>query len=107
MSRHAGFLAAGLLVTLVLACGASFYASGSPDGLEKVAEEQGIAAQAQDHYLAGTPFADYGNAGIEDTRGSGAVAGAVGVGLTFVAFAGITALVRRRNASRTVSPSAG
>lgn len=96
---------AGLLVALALACVVSFYASGSPDGLEKVAEDQGIAAGATDHDLADSPFADYGTAGIDDARASTAVAGAVGVGLTFLVFGGITYAVRRRPESGSSSPA--
>ncbi len=107
MTRARGFLVAGLLVAFVLACVVSFYASGAPDGLEKVAEEQGIAAQATDHDLAGSPFADYATAGVGDARTSTAVVGAVGVGLTFLVFGGVTFLVRRRPGSHPLPPSAG
>ena len=38
------FYASALLVSALLAGGASFYASSSPDGLEKVAEDIGFIA---------------------------------------------------------------
>ena len=40
-----------LLVTIGLAGIVSFYASSSPDGLEKVAEDVGFIETAQDHSL--------------------------------------------------------
>ena len=39
------FFALGVFVTLILAGVVSFYASGDPDGLEKVAEEKGFLAR--------------------------------------------------------------
>ena len=40
---------AGVLVALLLAGVASFYASGDPDGLTKVSEDQGFAQTEQEH----------------------------------------------------------
>ena len=40
--KNKNFLLAGLLASLLLAGVASFYASSSPDGLEKVAEDIGF-----------------------------------------------------------------
>ena len=45
------FFASFLLVSALLAGGASFYASSSPDGLEKVAEDVGFIETAEDHTL--------------------------------------------------------
>lgn len=70
---------AGLAVSTALAAVVSFYASSSPDGLEKVAEEIGFIETAQDSAVAGSPLADYSFAGIDDARLSTAVAGITGV----------------------------
>ena len=86
----------GLFVALVLAGVASFYASSQPDGLEKVAADQGIAAQAQNHQLSGSPLADYSVKGVDNARLSGGLAGVAGVGLTFALAGGIAYAVRRR-----------
>ena len=68
-------LAVGLLVALLLAGVVSVYASGRPDGLERVAEDQGFAQQAEENAAADGPLADYE---IGDGGGTG-VAGVIGV----------------------------
>lgn len=94
----------GLAASLVLAGFVSFYASASPDGLEKVAADKGIDAKAEDHAAADSPLADYGIEGITDSRLSGGLAGVIGVGLTVVAGTGVFWSVRKRRTSET-SPS--
>ncbi|MFG2023157.1 energy-coupling factor ABC transporter permease [Streptomyces sp. NPDC048825] len=95
---------AGLAASLVLAGFVSFYASASPDGLEKVAADKGIDAKTEDHAAADSPLADYGIEGITDSRVSGGLAGAIGVGVTVVAGTGVFWAVRKRRTSET-SPS--
>ena len=73
------FLAIGFLVTITLAGVVSYYASGDPDGLEKVAEEKGFLENATDHSLGNSPLADYGVSGIADERLSVGFAGVIGV----------------------------
>ena len=68
-----------LLVTIGLAGIVSFYASSSPDGLEKVAEDVGFIETAKDHTLDNSALADYGVAGIENERLSVGIAGILGV----------------------------
>ncbi len=62
----------GLVASLVLAGFVSFYASSNPDGLEKVAADQGIDRQTKEHASADSPLADYGVRDVEDARLSGA-----------------------------------
>jgi cobalt/nickel transport system permease protein len=95
---------AGLATSLVLAGFVSFYASASPDGLEKVAADKGIDAKAEDHAAADSPLADYSIEGLTDARISGGLAGVIGVGVTVVAGTGVFWAVRRRRTSDT-SPS--
>jgi hypothetical protein len=90
------FLAAGLLAALILAGIVSFYASGAPDGLEKVAADKGISAKEEDHRLKDSPLGDYGVKGVHDRRLSGGLAGVAGVGITLVIGGGVFWLVRRR-----------
>jgi len=90
------FVVVGLAVVVVLAGILSYYASSSPDGLEKVAADQGMDAAAIDSVTAGSPLADYAVTGIDNQRVSGGVAGAAGVGLTFAVAGGVVVLVRRR-----------
>ncbi|WP_336321383.1 energy-coupling factor ABC transporter permease [Streptomyces lavendofoliae] len=87
---------AGLATALVLAGFVSFYASASPDGLEKVAADQGIDRKAQEHAAADSPLADYGVSGLTDARLSGGLAGTLGVGATVVAGTAVFWAVRRR-----------
>lgn len=89
---------AGLVAALILAGVVSFYASSEPDGLERVAEDQGIAEQAAEHPSTGSPLADYQAGGVEDSRLSGALAGVIGVGVVLVLGSGVTWAVRRRGA---------
>ncbi|MFD7560791.1 energy-coupling factor ABC transporter permease [Streptomyces sp. NPDC059835] len=93
----------GLVTALVLAGFVSFYASASPDGLEKVAADQGIDAKVQDHAAKDSPLADYSVKDVADARLSGGLAGALGVGATVAVGTGIFWVVRRR---RTTEPSA-
>ena len=69
---------------LVLAAVVSFYASSSPDGLEKVAGEIGFLDTAKDHANSDSALADYGVAGVENERFSVGLAGAIGVVATGV-----------------------
>lgn len=97
MTRRNGFLVVGLLVALLLAGVVSGFASSSPDGLEKVAEEQGFAQTAKDSPLADSPVADYAVSGVEDERLSTGLAGVAGVVVTFAFGLGLFALVRRKD----------
>ncbi|WP_371661909.1 energy-coupling factor ABC transporter permease [Streptomyces sp. NBC_00280] len=102
----------GLAASLVLAGVVSFYASASPDGLEKVAADKGIDAKVEDHAAADSPLADYSVEGITDGRLSGGLAGVIGVGATIVAGTGVFWAVRRRRtdedtpAASSVTPRA-
>ncbi|MBT2410510.1 energy-coupling factor ABC transporter permease [Streptomyces sp. ISL-12] len=91
----------GLAVSVVLAGFVSFYASASPDGLEKVAADQGIDAKAEEHAAADSPLADYGVKDVTDARLSGGLAGVIGVGVTVVAGSTVFWAVRRRRTADT------
>jgi cobalt/nickel transport protein len=73
------FYIIGFVVSLFFAGVVSFYASSSPDGLEKVAEDVGFIETAKDHTLDNSALADYGVAGIENERLSVGIAGIIGV----------------------------
>jgi hypothetical protein len=92
---------AGLLVALLLAAVVSFYASSSPDGLEKVATDKGISQQAKDHQLSDSPLADYGVKGVDNSRLSTGLAGVAGVAITLALGTGLALAVRRRDHSPT------
>ncbi len=101
MTRTRGLLLVGFLLALVLAGGISYYASGSPDGLERVAGDKGFLDSADDHALADSPVADYAVRGVSDERLAGGLSGIIGVVVTFAVGGLLFFLaVRRRPASR-------
>ena len=85
-----------LLVTIGLAGIVSFYASSSPDGLEKVAEDVGFIETAKDHSIDNSALADYGVAGIENERLSVGIAGIIGVIATGVLMYFIIKFISRK-----------
>ncbi|MEW1830347.1 energy-coupling factor ABC transporter permease [Streptomyces sp. NPDC088196] len=93
----------GLAASLLLAGFVSFYASSNPDGLEKVAADQGIDRQTKEHASADSPLADYGVRDVDDARLSGGLAGVIGVGVTVVAGTGVFWAVRKRRSTSQVA----
>ena len=90
------FIFVGLLISALLAGGASFYASSNPDGLEKVATDIGFIDTAKDHANSDTALADYGVKGVENERLSGGVAGLIGVVATGAFSGGLFLMLRRK-----------
>lgn len=106
MTRQRAFLVVGLLVAFLLAGIVSGFASSSPDGLEKVAEDKGFVGTAKDHPLAGSPVADYGVSGVDDERLGGGLAGVIGVVVTLSVGGALFLALRRRGASAAEAPPA-
>lgn len=94
--RTRAFVLAGLVVALLLAGVASYYASSHPDGLEHVAETTGFIDSADEHPAGDGPLADYQTKGVDDARVSGGLAGVLGVLVTLALAGGIAFAVRRR-----------
>lgn len=90
------FIFVGLLISALLAGGASFYASSNPDGLEKVATDIGFIDTAKDHANSDSTLADYGVKGVENERLSVGVAGLIGVVATGAFSGGLFLLLRRK-----------
>jgi cobalt/nickel transport system permease protein len=103
------FVAIGLAAAAALVILVAPRADSSPDGLEKVAADTGIDATVRSHAIGGSPFADYGTAGVGDGALGTIVAGLVGVAATFLLGAVLVSVVRRRRGSPppTTAPSAG
>ncbi|MCU0281209.1 MAG: PDGLE domain-containing protein [Acidimicrobiia bacterium] len=76
------FLGIGLLLALLVAGVVSGFASGDPDGLERVSIDEGFDEAAADHALADSPLADYAVEGVDDGRLSTGLAGIIGVAIT-------------------------
>jgi hypothetical protein len=98
------FLFAGLALSLLLAAVASYYASPAPDGLEKVAADEGLLGSASGHGLENWPLAGYAVRGLENARLSGGIAGAVGALLTLL-LAGVLFRRLARGSGRKPRPS--
>jgi hypothetical protein len=88
------FVMAGLLIAAGLALFVSPLASSEPDGLERVATDEGFIDAAGDHALKDNPVADYSVKGIDDDRWSTAISGLIGVLVTFGVGVGVFALLR-------------
>ena len=85
----------GLALALFAAGIVSYYASSSPDGLEKVAEDQGFLTNATDSATATLPTADYAIAGVDNERLSVGLAGVLGVAVMAVLSFGLFWLLAR------------
>lgn len=91
----AAVLVIGLLLSAGLAGCVSFYASGHPDGLERVAQDQGFADAAEDSATQDSIVADY-ELGDDGGRLSVATAGLIGIGITALAAFTLFALIKPR-----------
>jgi uncharacterized membrane protein YedE/YeeE len=91
----------GIALSLLIAGVLSWYASASPDGLQRVAEDQGFAQTSEDHAAADSPLADYGAKGVGDARLSGGLAGVIGVAATGLVMGGLVLVLRRRSGRTT------
>lgn len=91
----------GLLVSLLLAGVVSSWASDSPDGLEQVAATHGIESPSSESQSSehDTPFGGYATDGVSGSRWSTAVAGVVGVTVTFAVVGGLALVLRRRTSA--------
>jgi cobalt/nickel transport system permease protein len=92
--RSGRALAALALAAIALAVVGVLFASAYPDGLEKLAENIGIAEQAEN--LIETPLADYEASFVSGEWARKAFAGLAGLILIFVACAAFGRLIARR-----------
>ncbi|MGA7228232.1 MAG: energy-coupling factor ABC transporter permease [Acidimicrobiia bacterium] len=96
-----GFALTGMAVAAILVFLAPL-ASSQPDGLDRVAIDQGFGDQEQTSATAGSPLAGYGVSGVEEEDNGTRIAGLVGIGVTFLVGAGIVwgfSALRRRSAT--------
>ncbi|NPV54252.1 MAG: hypothetical protein HPY71_12175 [Firmicutes bacterium] len=73
----------GLLVALFLAVIVSPFASPSPDGLERVAEDHGFIQKAEGEPVISSPIPDYALPGIKNGVIATSVAGFTGTVVVF------------------------
>jgi cobalt/nickel transport protein len=97
--RSKTFLVTGLLLALLVAGIASFYASSHPDGLIFVAEKAGFVEHEKTSATSDGPLAGYQTQGIDNDRVSGGVAGVAGALLVLALAGGLFWGLRRRTSS--------
>jgi len=103
----AAFVVAGLLVAVLLVVFVAPHASTSPDGLEKVAADNGIDRHVRPSAVADGPLADYGVKDVDHEALGTIVAGLIGVAVTFALVFGAMWLVRLRRWRPPAEPVAG
>lgn len=92
------FTILGLAVALALAMALSPFASSAPDGLERVAEDQGFLDRGGLHSLQeGSPVPDYAFPGIDDPGLATAAAGLIGTLAVFAVGYGLARALPRRD----------
>ena len=94
------FLLGGLLAAIGLALLVSGFASSSPDGLNKVAEDHGFATTAKRHLFEKGPLAGYAVKGVGNDRLSTGISGLIGVLVTFGIGLALFAVVRAMRSDR-------
>ena len=94
------FLITGFIASLFLAGIVSYYASSSPDGLEKVAGDIGFIDTAKENTNSEGILADYGVKGVDNQRLSTGAAGVIGVVATAAISTGLFALIRRKSGGK-------
>jgi PDGLE domain len=100
------FVAVALAVAVGLATAFSPWASTSPDGLERVAEDKGFLDGGRLHAVQeDAPIAGYAFPGIENERLATGLAGFVGTLVVFVVGLVAARLMRRPPGERTRPPS--
>lgn len=98
------FVVGALLVCLVLAGAVSYYASNSPDGLNRVAADHGLSAKQKQSATHDSPLAGYDAKGVDNTRLSGGLAGIAGVVVVLALMGGLVYVVRRKHAGDENAP---
>lgn len=86
----------GLFAALILAIFLSPFASSSPDGLERVAEDKGFLEKGEGEPVAKSLIPDYAFPGIKNEKVATAVAGAVGTLCVFAVGYGVAAILKRK-----------
>ena len=101
------FCVLALALAVGLATALSPYASSSPDGLERVADDKAFLDRGELHPLQqDSPIPDYAFPGVENERVATGLAGFLGSLGVFLLGSGLALLIRRRHAGRRASPGA-
>jgi cobalt/nickel transport protein len=87
----------GLLLCSALALGISPWASSSPDGLEKVAQDQKFLDKGEGEPFLNSPLPDYLFPGIINQQLAAGLAGLIGLAGAFCAAYGLALLLRKKD----------
>jgi cobalt/nickel transport protein len=91
-----GFVWIGLGIALLLALFLSPFASSSPDGLERVAEDKNFSGKGEAwRFWKHAPFRDYAAPWIKNERVSTALAGLIGTLAIFLVVFGVGTISTR------------
>jgi cobalt/nickel transport protein len=105
------FTAAGLAIAVALALFISPWASSSPDGLEKVAEDKGFSEQAEKTEPAwdSSPVPDYAMPGLEESHPAlaTALAGLAGTVAIFLIAWGLALVLKKKGGEEKAEAPAG
>jgi cobalt/nickel transport protein len=89
-----------VVICIIICCLSPYIASGDPDGLEKSAEDSGLAEDFSIEEISGIPdavFPDYAFANEPDNQLLQVVALVIGTVATLVVGFAVASIVRRRN----------
>jgi cobalt/nickel transport protein len=87
----------GLIIALFLAGIISMFASSSPDGLEKVAENLGFLEKGEGEPAIKSPAPDYALPGLKNEKLATSIAGIAGTLVVFGLGYGIAFLLKRKD----------
>jgi cobalt/nickel transport system permease protein len=93
------FVLAGLLLAFALVLFVSPFANPSPDGLNRVAIDEGFAETETDHSLGDSPLADYAVRGVEHEGISKGLSGVVGILATLALGLALFGFTKKRRES--------
>ncbi len=100
------FVALALAVAVGLAVAVSPYASSSPDGLDKVAEDKGFIDTEDPHSIQdSSPVPDYAFPGVDNERVATGLAGFLGTLAVFAIGLGLAALLAAGRRTRRTPAS--
>lgn len=93
----------GLIISFILAGAISYFASKSPDGLERVAEDKGFLDKGEGKGVVKSPLPDYSVPAIKSEFLSNLVSGIIGVILAFGVMLAAGYLIRRKKSGTRIS----
>lgn len=85
----------GLTAAIFLALVISPFASSSPDGLEKVAEDKGFLEKGEIEPVVNSPIPDYAWPGVESEKLATSAAGIAGTLIVFGIGYGVAVIIKK------------